>query len=594
MKSLGRALQKSGSYKALMSLASWLCRDEGFERVNFAMTGYGFREALGSCPNDRELLAPPEMEAYAAALLTRETADSFTIDENSSPAPKWLEKDRQAVIIPAIFSTKMEGCPGMDCCFSQWRNISASTKLCSARDFYTGEYCCARKNGPAAGWNPEACARCPLFPFAFVVIATGKCSAEAGGRSMELAKQKAIYIAEKSRWEKETRKARELDAAVTKVMIRMNETLDLKKRMTLLLGASVAILVADMGCVLISDPDDERVEVMASRNVPQGMWPCEGEQRSTLATHAEAVARDGKAVLLEDASLAEPGLDAEVRSAMFIPLRSKERVIGVLFLGNCTTSRGFCNADLVLMESLSVMSTAGIENALLYERMQAKEKLHRTLLAKIINAQEDERKRIAADIHDDTIQALISSFYRVEGAEMLLEGGSHAEVASELEQIKNGLQRNIRGMRRLLFDLRPSILDDAGLVPALENYVNRMEEETSLSSAFYVEEGIDRFAPEVEITIYRLAQEVLTNVRKHSKATEVALKMVRRGGSIELCIMDNGQGFDVDLVMQQGGYEEHLGLKSIMERAELAGGQVVIDSAPGDGAEIKIQIPETI
>lgn len=177
---------------------------------------------------------------------------------------------------------------------------------------------------------------------------------------------------------------------------------------------------------------------------------------------------------------------------------------------------------------------------------------------------------------------------------MLMEQGQIGKARDELGQVGASLQRNISGMRRLLFDLRPSILDDGGLAPAIENYLNRLEEDNQICNFFYVDEGLDRLQPAIEITLYRLAQEALTNVRKHSKATEIIVNLLRRGEMIELSIQDNGVGFDVEDVLSELGYEEHFGLKSLIERVELAGGELKVESCMGEGTKVLVQVPERI
>ncbi len=367
----------------------------------------------------------------------------------------------------------------------------------------------------------------------------------------------------------------------------MNETNHVKKRMRDLLDLIMELMPAESGFLLVF----ERTRLEAWVGTP-GVPDAEGESPpDTVISAALEVVRSGKSLITTGREHAEGGPGGNGVSSITVLLFGKGRVAGVLHMEGADPDHRFCQDDLVTIEDAIRDVGTDIENLLLNLKMEEQDRLHRMLLSKMISAQEDERKRIAADVHDDTVQSLVGSFYRLEGVELLIEQERLSEAREELSKTRASLQRNISGMRRLMFELRPSILDDAGLAPAIENYLNRMEDQDGIHGVLHVDGGLERLDSTVEVTLYRLAQEALTNVRKHSEATELVVNVVRRGGMIEISIRDNGVGFDVDEVLNEIGYEEHFGLKSLIERAELTGGRAKIETCPGEGTEVTILVP---
>ena len=367
----------------------------------------------------------------------------------------------------------------------------------------------------------------------------------------------------------------------------MNEINDVRKRMRDLLDLIMGRIHAESGSLLVF----ERTRLAAwvgTHGVPDAEG---GSPPDTVISTALEVVRSGKPLITTGREHAEGGPGGTGGSSITVPILGKGRVAGALHMEGSDPDHRFCQDDLVTIEDAIRDVGVDIENLFLYLKMEEQERLHRMLLSKMISAQEDERKRIAADIHDDTVQSLVGSFYRLEGVELLIEQERLSEAREELSKTRASLQRNISGMRRLMFDLRPSILDDAGLAPAIENYINRMEDQDGIRGMLHVDGELGRLDSTVEVTIYRLAQEVLTNVRKHSEATELVVKVFRRGEMIEISIRDNGVGFDVDKVLEEVGYGEHFGLKSLIERAELAGGRVKIETCPGEGTEVTVLVP---
>jgi PAS domain S-box-containing protein len=210
----------------------------------------------------------------------------------------------------------------------------------------------------------------------------------------------------------------------------------------------------------------------------------------------------------------------------------------------------------------------------------------RRLVSKLVTAQEEERASIASDIHDDSVQKVTAALMRLD-----MLRAAHAELGDDPGFIKaqQSVQRAIQSMRHLMFELRPTALDRDGLVAALRL---RLDEETKLASStsYHVDGNLPVEPPaETGIVLYRITQEALTNIRKHARASRVGVSLDQREGGYLIRIEDDGIGFDA------GGCAEspdgHLGLTSMRERAEIAGGWFTIDSAPEEGTVVQFWIP---
>ncbi len=211
------------------------------------------------------------------------------------------------------------------------------------------------------------------------------------------------------------------------------------------------------------------------------------------------------------------------------------------------------------------------------------------LLAKVIGAQEDERRRIARELHDEAGQALTSLMLGLTRLEQTLEDPAARRQAAGLRSVTTDALDWMRDMAR---ELRPSTLDDLGLSAALSRYVAdyglKHAVETDFQSAG--PEGM-RLRPEAETALYRIVQEALTNVARHAGATNVNVLLERRDGHAVLVVEDDGRGFDVDGVRGAGNPAEKLGLLGMEERAALVGGTLTIESRPGTGTAVFVEVP---
>lgn len=218
------------------------------------------------------------------------------------------------------------------------------------------------------------------------------------------------------------------------------------------------------------------------------------------------------------------------------------------------------------------------------------EKARQRLLQQLVTVQEEERLRIARELHDQIGQRLTALLLGLQSLPDLPEIGlsppSLNRRIMQLETITEGLMQQVH---RLAWELRPSVLDDLGLEAALQRYVEEWSERCGIAADFISSKlNAQRFSPHIEITIYRVVQEALTNVERHAGARHVSILLEVLDGNAQAVVEDDGVGFDPDMAEQESS---RLGLLGMYERVDLAGGTLTIESAPGSGTTVFIRLP---
>jgi len=236
-----------------------------------------------------------------------------------------------------------------------------------------------------------------------------------------------------------------------------------------------------------------------------------------------------------------------------------------------------------LAESFNAM-TAALQEA--EEARAEREHLRARYVSGVIAAQEEERKRIARELHDSTSQSLTSLLV---GMKALSDACDTPAVHRRAEELRGVAVHTLDEVHNLALQLRPSVLDDLGLPAALERYIADCQRRYSLRIDLAVH-GLaeQRLPPEVETALYRIVQEGLTNVARHAQATTASVLVERRNGAVKAILEDDGRGFDPE---SAGKAKQSLGLYGIRERAELLGGTLTIESEPGHGASLFVDIP---
>jgi signal transduction histidine kinase len=238
-----------------------------------------------------------------------------------------------------------------------------------------------------------------------------------------------------------------------------------------------------------------------------------------------------------------------------------------------------------LADSFNAM-TAALAKA--QEERAERDQLRARYVSGVIVAQEEERKRISRELHDSTSQSLTSLLV---GMRALSDTCASPDIRQRVEELRGIAVQTLDEVRNLALQLRPSVLDDLGLPAAVERYVADYRRRSGVQVDLVIH-GLDgeRLTSEVETALYRIIQESLSNVARHAQATTASVLLERRDRAIRAIIEDDGRGFDP---VMAGKAEQRLGLYGIRERAELLGGTLIIESEPGRGASLFIEIPLT-
>ncbi len=209
----------------------------------------------------------------------------------------------------------------------------------------------------------------------------------------------------------------------------------------------------------------------------------------------------------------------------------------------------------------------------------------RQMSSHVLTAQEEERTRIARELHDDTAQALTSVLVRLR---LLERSAEDKRLRSGLAELRDLTVETLEGVRRLAIDLRPPMLDDLGLEAAIQSHVQDFSRRWQINVNF-TSSGLGRLPPNVELVLYRIVQEALSNVAKHASASRVETRLSRKGRTLRLLVEDDGCGFDVETA--KGSRQSGLGLFGMEERLALIGGTLQVESSPGKGTRLSAEVP---
>lgn len=244
--------------------------------------------------------------------------------------------------------------------------------------------------------------------------------------------------------------------------------------------------------------------------------------------------------------------------------------------------------DTRVRERTAAVEQARNEISELYAELQRKEQVRSELLRRIFSAQEEERKRISRELHDETAQVLTGLAYTLDdAAEMTTE----PEVKAQLERMHTLANTALEEIHRIILDLRPTMLDHLGLIPALRWYAESRLNEKEIRFTLRETGPARRLSPTIETAVFRVAQEAINNIARHSDAIRAELVFRFMPDQLEVTIADDGKGFDVNQVLDQVIDRRGLGLLGMRERIDAIGGQLIFRSAPGVGTMVQINVP---
>jgi PAS domain S-box-containing protein len=275
---------------------------------------------------------------------------------------------------------------------------------------------------------------------------------------------------------------------------------------------------------------------------------------------------------------------------LYLPLLVQDRLIGVL---EAYGPDALATEDTGTLYSLASQAASALENARLYTELSERENQLRDLVGRLITAQEEERHRVAYDVHDGLAQTAAAAHQHLQ-AFARHHSPCSAELREELDEALELVRELVGEARQVIYDLRPTVLDDFGLSAAVRLQVATLRAE-GLEISLEESLGEERLPPEVETTLFRVAQEALTNIRKHAQASRVRVVLDRPGNAVRLLVRDDGRGFRPNGATKRSGPGEKVGLSGMRERVSLLGGRFELRSESGAGTtvEAEFELPET-
>lgn len=334
--------------------------------------------------------------------------------------------------------------------------------------------------------------------------------------------------------------------------------------------------------IALATANDFEPTVTPWRTIPLGMGAVGLAVRTRQLVVTDDILTDPRITL---SATIRAGLErTPVRAVLALPLLRDDRVIGALSLGD-EPGRMFDTDALALVRLFAVHAATALANAQLYAEVQAGRARLQALSRQLLEAQEAERRRIAHELHDESGQLLASVHLALEAAII----GLPPHLREGFQPVRSQLDAIETQLRCLAHELRPTILDDLGLLPALKFLAQRVAARTGLR--IRVDSVLTgRLPPAYETALYRIMQEGLNNITKHAAATHVDLHLWCDSGRVYGRLRDDGEGFVVEQVVGQEG-PRGLGLLGIQERLEVLGGTLQIISAPGQGTTLQIILP---
>ncbi len=386
--------------------------------------------------------------------------------------------------------------------------------------------------------------------------------------------------------------ARQTRETLSTAALALTRTLKLEYIFDQLLNYLEMLIPFDAGCITLLE-NETKLAVRATRGLGQTNLPDQYFEE-VLANHANSFIEKSlttqSSYLIPDTqhdrewTTNSPAMPPQMVTWLVVPIVTGNKVIGLCLLAAAQANR-FSQEHQQISEAMLSQAAVAIQNAWLFEQIRVGRERLQSLSRRLVDIQEAERRYIARELHDEVGQALTSLMVGMRLIERDAEQPDR--VLGGISKLKQMVDEVLENLHRLAVHLRPASLDHLGLIPALQQYIDDLNERGDLSIQFETM-GVDmRVESEVETVLYRIVQEALTNVFKHAQATRVDVLIERREEKLVTIIEDDGVGFDTS----QPVSENHLGLFGIRERLDMFGGMLHLESAPGIGTTLFVEVP---
>jgi signal transduction histidine kinase len=378
--------------------------------------------------------------------------------------------------------------------------------------------------------------------------------------------------------------------ALQDISCTLTSELDLNRLLRKIVHAAVKVLDASTGSLLIWDPTDNSLVFAVTEGgegegetLEQRRMPADQGIAGWIFTHrqpiiVEDVSRDARFFRGIDESLGY-----HTSSLIGVPLTTKGEMIGVIEILNKRSGEKFDEQDLDTLSALAGQAAIAIGNARLYSRIREERD-------RMLSVEEEVHKKLARDFHDGPAQTLASIIMDIEFIQKLMYR-EPSKVEAELLQLKEKATKAMHQARTTMFELRPLVLETEGLKAALEYYVKQLRKTENVSIHLQVEGLEERLPHRVEDIVFAIVREALSNIKKHAKADNIWLTVIHKRMALLTTIQDDGRGFNVEEVEISYATRGSIGLLNLYERAEMLGGRISIESAPGHGTTVNLMVP---
>jgi len=292
----------------------------------------------------------------------------------------------------------------------------------------------------------------------------------------------------------------------------------------------------------------------------------------------------------DDMHLSKQMAAAGLSAIICLPLIIKGETVGAINHLKLAGHGGYSKNDVSSASILGWWTGIALENIRLLKRVEKQADHVEILLSEVLSAQQNERQRVAIEIHDGVAQWMVGASFGIKACSTLISESRLSELEIELNKIRETMQKSVKELRRAISNLRPIPLQEIGLVPAICQIIESLNQE-GMKCSVETDEQLPVMSLAEETAIYWIVQESISNIRKHSNATEVVVKIHTYDGGIKIEICDNGIGFKTDVILNSSLMLEHMGLVGMQERAKLIGGSMNVDSTPGAGTSVILSIP---
>ncbi|HVH86755.1 MAG TPA: GAF domain-containing sensor histidine kinase [Terriglobales bacterium] len=341
---------------------------------------------------------------------------------------------------------------------------------------------------------------------------------------------------------------------------------------------------ASMAAILLRRPEGEGFHLESSLGI-EGLLPADAEfEQGFCGSLVDTGEPEMVLDVANDSRIIHPAIKERATSLWGVPLKSGKTVIGALIIGFARPYEWLPN-ERDLMRAIAERTVIAIERAQLTEELRARETRIAELSAHLLAVQEDERKRISRELHDETGQSLMVIRLYLGMLESQLTGRT---AKAKIRETVSVVDRTIDGIRRIIARLSPLVLQELGLVAAIRKEAKDLAKATGVKVRVSINEDVGRLAPDIEAAIYRVVQESLHNVAKHSQAKSASVQMSRHEDTVYLTIEDDGIGMPAKVTTPKS---HSFGLAGIKERIASLDGEVRVHSEKGKGTRLEIMVP---